>query len=150
MRLALYQPEIPQNTGTLLRLGACLSVGIDLIEPCGFPLSDTRMRRAGMDYIELSNYRRHASWEDFRKATKARLVFLTPHATRSFLDFSFQPEDILLLGRESDGVPEEVSAEIQWHIKIPMVSGRRSINVALAASIVLGEGLRQTNLWPKS
>lgn len=150
MRLALYQPEIPQNTGTLLRLAACLEVGIDLIEPCGFPLSDARMRRAGMDYIELSNYRRHASWTEFRKATEGRLVLLTPHASRSFLEFSFQPEDVLILGRESDGVPEEVSAEIPWQIKIPMVAGRRSINVALAASIVLGDGLRQTNLWPKS
>lgn len=150
MRLALYQPEIPQNTGTLLRLGACLGVGIDIIEPCGFPLSDARMRRAGMDYIELANYKRYASWQVFKEQTEGRVVLLTPRADLSFLDFHFDPQDVLLLGRESDGVPKEVLADMPHQVRIPMQPGRRSLNVALAASIVLGESLRQTHLWPES
>lgn len=146
IRLALYQPEIPQNTGTLLRAGACLGVKLDIIEPCGFGLSDARLKRAGMDYVELAHYTRHNSWNAFQekaKGMKNRLVYLTPHSHMSYTDFEFTPQDILILGRESDGIPEEVSQEIPYHITIPMVEGRRSLNVALAGAMVMGEALRQ-------
>lgn len=148
MRLALYQPEIPQNTGTLLRLGACLDVPLDIIEPCGFPLSDAGLRRAGMDYLECASLTRHESWEDFLKACPGRLVLMTPHTPHSFLDFSFERDDTLLLGQESSGVPSTIAQQIQIHLKIPMLPERRSINVALAGAMVLNEALRQTKLFP--
>ncbi|MDP4840462.1 MAG: tRNA (cytidine(34)-2'-O)-methyltransferase [Alphaproteobacteria bacterium] len=147
IRLALYQPEIPQNTGTLLRAGACLGVRLDIIEPCGFGLSDARLKRAGMDYVELANYTRHTSWQSFKEQTQEenkRLVYLTPHSDLSYTDFEFTSQDILILGRESDGLPEDVAREIPYHITIPMLEGRRSLNVALAGAMVLGEALRQT------
>ncbi len=147
IRLALYQPEIPQNTGTLLRAGACLGVELDIIEPCGFGLSDARLKRAGMDYVEIAHYTRHTSWQCFKEKAKEnqnRLVYLTPHSTLSYTDFDFTSQDILILGRESDGLPQDVSQEILHHITIPMVEGRRSLNVALAGAMVLGEALRQT------
>ena len=147
IRLALYQPEIPQNTGTLLRAGACLGVRLDIIEPCGFGLSDARLKRAGMDYVELANYTRHTSWTCFKDQTQEdnkRLVYLTPHSDLSYTDFEFTSQDILILGRESDGLPEDVAREIPYHITIPMLEGRRSLNVALAGAMVLGEALRQT------
>ncbi len=147
IRLALYQPEIPQNTGTLLRAGACLGVQLDIIEPCGFGLSDSRLKRAGMDYVELANYTRHTSWQCFKDKTREknkRLVYLTPHSDLSYTDFEFTSQDILILGRESDGLPEDVAQEIPYHITIPMIEGRRSLNVALAGAMVLGEALRQT------
>lgn len=150
MRLALYHPEIPQNTGTLLRLGACLNVGLDIIEPCGFIFSDQRLQRSGMDYIQECDYKRHVSWEEFYQNQKNRLILLTPSATIPYYDFSFQSEDTLLLGRESDGVPEEVSTLCPFHLQIPMVPRRRSINIALAAAMVLGEALRQTKGFPNA
>ncbi|MGI4852304.1 MAG: tRNA (cytidine(34)-2'-O)-methyltransferase [Janthinobacterium lividum] len=149
MRLALYQPEIPQNTGTLLRLCACWGVPLDIIEPCGFSLSDTRLRRAGMDYVERAQYQRHASWQAFQEAQLGRIILLTPHTMLHYTDFSFGVDDILLLGQESVGVPDTVADQISIHVKILMLPDRRSINVALSGAIVLGEALRQTNLFPE-
>ena len=146
IRLALYQPEIPQNTGTLLRAGACLGVELDIIEPCGFGLSDARLKRAGMDYVEIAHYTRHVSWKAFKEKAQEgqkRLIYLTPHSPISYTNFEFTPQDILILGRESDGLPEDVAQEIPYHLTIPMVEGRRSLNVALAGAMVLGEALRQ-------
>ena len=148
MRLALYQPEIPQNAGTLLRLGACLGVGVSIIEPCGFILDDQRLRRAGMDYIERVNLTRHMSWDIFLKDMQTngeRLVLLDTKATTSYLDFDFQKNDVLILGQESSGVPPEVFSQIPYNVKIPLKEDCRSLNVAIAASMVLGEALRQTN-----
>ncbi|MBY0377588.1 MAG: tRNA methyltransferase, partial [Gammaproteobacteria bacterium] len=109
MRLALYQSEIPQNTGTLMRLGACVGVGIDIIEPCGFVWDDARLKRAGMDYMELANVTRHSSFEEFLgNITPARLILLDTKATTDYLDFEFHPDDILMVGREGDGVPDDV------------------------------------------
>ena len=146
IRLAQYQPEIPQNTGTLLRAVACLGVELDIIDPCGFGLSDGRLKRAGMDYVELSQYTRHVSFEVFLEKSQEqgrRLVYLTPHSDISYTDFTFLAQDTLILGRESDGIPEEVAKKIPHHITIPMMEGRRSLNVALAGAMVLGEALRQ-------
>ena len=150
MKLVLFQPEIPQNTGTLLRLAACLGVPVDIIEPCGFVWSGSKLKRAGMDYLELAAVTLFSSWENFKTlhAERARLILLTPQASQSYLDFSFEKSDVLMVGRESDGVPENVRDEIHTHLKIPMKRGARSLNVAVAASLVLGEALRQTNLFP--
>lgn len=151
MRLAFYHPEIPQNTGTLLRLGACLGVPLDIIEPCSFVLNDARLRRAGMDYLELAALHRHENWAHFYKSIedqKRRCVLLCPRAPISFLDFSFHPQDTLLLGSESSGVPEDVALVCHEHVSIPMLEGRRSLNVAVSASLVLCEALRQTALFP--
>lgn len=148
MRLALFEPDIPQNTGTILRLAACLDVGVDIIEPCGFLLDDRRMRRAGMDYLELAALTRYASWNAFRPTVAGRLVLLTTRADRSYADFAFNPDDVLLLGRESDGVPEAIHAAADARIRVPMRPNARSLNVALAAAIVLAEALRQTGNLP--
>ena len=151
MRLALYQPDIPQNTGTILRLGACMGVGVDIIEPCGFPFSDKGLRRAGMDYLDQVDVTRHLSWEDFLENhgnKPCRLVLLTTRGSTTYTDFGFLRDDILLLGRESAGVPEEVHHAADARIKIPMAAGVRSLNIAVAAAMVLGEALRQTGLQP--
>lgn len=154
MRLALYQPDIPQNTGTLLRLGACLNLPIDIIEPCGFLFNEKAMRRAGMDYLEFSDYRRHNSWEDFLKFRDAnpqeygRIVLLTTHGKQSFLDFEFKPNDIILMGRESAGVPENVHELADAQLLIPMNPHARSINMAVSAAMAITEGLRQTGGFP--
>jgi tRNA (cytidine/uridine-2'-O-)-methyltransferase len=149
MRLALYEPDIPQNTGTLLRLGACLGVAVDIIEPCGFVLSDRRLRRAGLDYLASAELTRHASWAAFlaAKEPEERLVLLTTQGTIPYHRFSFARSDILLLGRESAGVPPEVHATCAARLRIPMQPARRSLNVALAAAMVLGEAMRQTGLF---
>lgn len=149
MRLALYQPDIAQNTGTILRLAACLSVPVDIIAPAGFDMSDRALRRAGLDYLEHVTLTRHVSFEDFERhrATACpppRLVLLSSHAATSHTGFSFRPTDILLLGRESAGVPEPVHARADARIRIPMREGLRSLNIAVAAALVLGEALRQT------
>lgn len=152
MRLALYQPEIPQNTGTLIRLSACLNVHLDVIEPCGFVWNDQKLRRAGMDYIELANMTRHLSWEKFlsqQQSNAHRIILLDAHAKQSFLDFKFRETDVLLLGKESSGVPDSVLKEVTETVIIPMVPGTRSLNMAISASIVLSEALRQTNQFPK-
>jgi len=148
MRLALYQPDIPQNAGTLMRLCACLGVSLDIIEPCGFLLTDKNLKRAGMDYLEKLDMARHNSWEAFRKTAGGRLVLLTTRTSDSFLDFKFQSGDILLAGRESAGVPDDVHAACDARVTIPMAAGVRSLNVAVAASMVLSESLRQTGGFP--
>jgi tRNA (cytidine/uridine-2'-O-)-methyltransferase len=148
MRLALFQPDIPQNTGALIRLGACLGVGIEIIEPCGFVLSDKRVRRAGMDYIELANVTRHASWSAWREARAGRLVLLTSKASLPYTAFAFAPDDTILLGRESAGVPAEVHDAADARLRIPLLPGLRSLNVAQAGAMALGEALRQTNGFP--
>jgi tRNA (cytidine/uridine-2'-O-)-methyltransferase len=152
MRLALYQPDIPQNTGAMLRLAACFGVGVDLIEPCGFVWSDRRLRRAGMDYLDGVALTRHESWTAFQTALAAqargRLALLTTSASTPYAEFAFRPGDTLLVGRESAGVPAEVHAAADARLVIPMRPGVRSLNVALAAAIVLGEALRQTGALP--
>jgi tRNA (cytidine/uridine-2'-O-)-methyltransferase len=149
MRLAVFEPDIPQNTGALLRLGACLGVGVDIIEPCGFLLTDRGLKRAGMDYLELADMRRHASWARFQADRPAgRLVLLTTRGARPYTSFAFAPDDTLLLGRESAGVPEAVHEAAQARLVIPMRPGARALNVTQAAAIVLGEALRQTGLLP--
>lgn len=155
MRLALFQPDIPQNTGTLLRLGACLDVELDIIEPCGFIFSEHNLKRAGMDYLNLVKYRRHSSWEHFLEYREkhpqeyGRIVLLTTHASKPYTDFKFQKNDIILMGRESAGVPEEVHQKADARLLIPMNENARSINVALSAVMVVGECLRQTDSFPK-
>ncbi|MSP51206.1 MAG: tRNA (cytidine(34)-2'-O)-methyltransferase [Alphaproteobacteria bacterium] len=152
MRLALYQPDIPPNTGTLLRLGACLGVPVDVIEPCGFPFSDRDFRRAGLDYLERVDCRRHASWAAFLaqqlETPGGRLVLLTTKADLPYTVFQFQPSDTILVGRETSGAPDEVHRAADQRVVIPMVAGIRSLNVALAAAIVLAEALRQTGALP--
>ena len=149
MRLVLFQPDIPQNTGAMMRLAACLGVGLDLIEPCGFILDDRRLRRAGMDYLEQVNLIRHASWDAFLTARRGqRLVLLSTRARRCYTDFAFRPDDLLLVGRESAGVPETVHEAASAAILVPMHPPARSLNVALAAAMVLGEALRQTAALP--
>ena len=153
MRIALFQPEIPQNTGTILRLGACMNVPVDIIEPCSFVISDKRLQRAGMDYIDLSNYKLHNSWDAYQSSVERsskRLVLLTPHTDNLYQNFQFDKSDILLLGRESDGVPKEVASQCDELIRIPMIKERRSLNVAVSCAIVLGEALRQTNSFPEN
>ena len=155
MRLALFQPDIPQNTGTLLRLGACLDLPIDIIEPCGFMFNEKAMRRAGMDYLDMVSYRRHDSWEDFLKYRAehpdeyGRIVLLTTHASMPYTDFEFCKNDIILMGRGSAGVPPSVHNTADARLLIPMNKNARSINVALSAVMVVGEALRQTNSFPK-
>jgi tRNA (cytidine/uridine-2'-O-)-methyltransferase len=148
MRLALYQPDIPQNTGAMLRLAACFGLDVDVILPCGFLFDDRRMRRAGMDYIDQVSIRRHNSWENYLAArntepNSGRLVLLTTKATLAYTDFAFAPGDSLLVGRESSGVPTEVAAAADASLRIPMRAGLRSLNVAMAAAIVVGEAMRQ-------
>ena len=148
MRLALYEPDIPQNAGSLMRLGACLGVGIDIIEPCGFLLSDRNFRRAGMDYLQSADIQRHESWARFCQATRSRLILLTTKGDMAYTDFAFTSGDILLVGRESAGVPQNVHDAVAARLVIPLRPGLRSLNVAQAAAMVLGEALRQTSEFP--
>ena len=149
MRLALFEPDIPQNAGTLLRLAACLGIALDLIEPAGFLLSDRHFRRAALDYAERASLRRHSSWEAFLSTLEgARLVLLTTGAELVYVQFVFRADDILLLGRESSGAPGFVHRAADARVRIPMTAGSRSLNVAVAASMVLGEALRQTGGLP--
>lgn len=148
MRLALYEPDIPQNTGAILRLGACLGVAIDLIEPFGFVWDDRHLKRAGMDYLDQVELIRHRSWDAFRAVPKGRLVLLTTQGSVPYHRFAFAADDTLLFGRESAGVPSAVHEAADARLRVPMRPGLRSINVALAAAMVLGEALRQTGLLP--
>jgi tRNA (cytidine/uridine-2'-O-)-methyltransferase len=150
MRLALFQPDIPQNLGAAIRLGACLGVPLDVIEPCGFPLSDAAIRRSAMDYAAMAEVKRHAAWADFRadSADRGRLVLFTTLADRSFHDFAFQATDILLFGRESAGVPDDVHDVADARLVIPLMPGARSLNVVAAATLALGEALRKTHSFP--
>lgn len=149
MRLVLFEPDIPQNTGALLRLGACLGLAVDIVEPCGFLLDDKRLRRAGMDYLDRVDMTRHSSWDAYRRVAAGRLVLLTTKGDTRFTDFAFRPDDNVLLGRESAGVPEAVHGAVDARLLIPMREGVRSINVALAAAMVLSEALRQTDSFPQ-
>ncbi|TPK03044.1 tRNA (cytidine(34)-2'-O)-methyltransferase [Mesorhizobium sp. B2-5-9] len=146
LRIALYQPDIAGNTGTILRFAACLGLGVDIIEPAGFPLSDKALKRAGMDYLEMAALTRHVDWdafEEWRKARADRLVLLSTKATTTYTDFSFTDRDILLFGRESAGVPDPVHQATDARLTIPMQPGARSINVALSVAMVAGEAVRQ-------
>ncbi|MET4805459.1 tRNA (cytidine/uridine-2'-O-)-methyltransferase [Limibacillus sp. MBR-115] len=145
IELTLYQPDIPQNTGTLLRLAACLGVPMNIIEPCGFLLTDRSLKRAGMDYLDLASVQRHLDWETYNNSRNGRLILLTTTGNTAYCDFRFHPDDHVMLGRESAGVPQEVHAAADARLVIPMQAGRRSINVAIAGAMVLGEALRQTN-----
>lgn len=152
MRLCLFQPDIAQNTGTLLRLGACLGVGVEIVGPAGFDMSDRALKRAGLDYLGDVELRRHVSFASFdrwRREHGHRLILATTRARQSYTALEFRPDDIIMLGRESAGVPDDVAARADICVKIPMREGLRSINVALAAAIILGEGLRQTGLLPQ-
>lgn len=150
MRLVLFQPDIPQNVGTLLRLAACWALPVDLIEPCGFLWDDRRLRRAGMDYLEGVDLARHSSWDAYKASDPlGRLLLLTTKASQSHAGFAYLPSDRLMVGRESSGVPDEVHEAAAARLRIPMAPGQRSLNVALAAGVVLGEALRQTGGFPE-
>jgi|SRR5215469_2549331 len=150
MRLALFEPDIPQNAGAIFRLGAALGVPVDVIEPCGFLFSDTRLRRAGMDYLDQAVIKRHPSWQAFLEAGRAgRLVLLTTKAAMTYSTFAFKRDDTLILGRESAGVPPFVHEAADARLRIPLRAASRSLNVAQAAAMVLGEALRQTNGFPQ-
>ena len=144
MRLALFQPDIPQNTGAIIRLTACFGIPLDIIEPCGFILSDTKLRRSGMDYLNLANIERHISWDAFiKERNQSRLVLITTRAEESLKQFAFDDNDTLILGRESSGVPQAVHNAIPEKVRIPMEKKVRSLNVSIAAGIILWEALRQ-------
>jgi tRNA (cytidine/uridine-2'-O-)-methyltransferase len=148
MRLALFEPDIPQNAAAIIRLGACLGTPVDIIEPCGFLFSEAGFRRAGLDYVELADLTRHSSWDAFRKTVGGRLVLLTTRATLAHTAFAFAPSDTLLLGRESAGVPDFVHEAVDARVRIPLKPGLRSLNVAQAGAMVLGEALRQIKEFP--
>jgi len=146
IEIALYQPDIPQNLGSLLRLSACMDVVCNIIEPCGFILDDKRIARVGMDYIEIAKMQRHDSWQKFleyAKQNNRRIILLSSKAEKNYCDFKFQTQDILLLGRESAGVPLEVADLCDASVTIKIAANTRSLNIAIAASMVLGESLRQ-------
>ena len=148
MRIALYQPDIPQNTGNIFRLGACLGVSVDIIEPTGFIFDDKKFKRSAMDYIDYIDYKRHIDWQhfyDWSQGKKYRLILMTTKAQQSFYEFEFHSSDILLFGRESAGVPDNIHQIVSHRLTIPMKKGVRSINLSSPVALVLGEGLRQTN-----
>lgn len=152
MQIALYEPDIPQNTGTILRLCACLGVAAHIIEPAGFPVTDRAFRRAGMDYLDQVALTRHGSFalfEDWRRAQRLKLVVLTTAAERSYLDHVYGEDQVLLFGRESAGLPEPVHQAADGRLRIPMRHGRRSLNVAMAVALATGEALRQTATFPR-
>jgi tRNA (cytidine/uridine-2'-O-)-methyltransferase len=151
MRLALFQPDIPQNVGAAIRLSACLNVGLDVIEPCAFALDDRSLKRAALDYGPLAHLTRHASWAAFLAARSgpARLVLLTTRGESLLTTFAFRPDDILLMGRESAGVPPEVHAAADARLRIPIAPAARSLNVVTAATLALGEALRQNDAFPR-
>ncbi|MGP1396340.1 MAG: tRNA (cytidine(34)-2'-O)-methyltransferase [Inquilinaceae bacterium] len=151
MRLALFQPDIPQNAGTSMRLAACLNLCVDIVGPCGFVLDDRRLRRAGMDYLDHVEWRHHDNWSSFRQqmAGRGRLILLTTRASTPYTDFDFRPDDCLMVGRETTGVPQEVHDAADGRVVIPMRPALRSLNVAVAASMVVGEALRQTGGFPR-
>jgi tRNA (cytidine/uridine-2'-O-)-methyltransferase len=151
MRLALYQPDIPQNTGTILRLCACLDIEAHIVEPAGFPVSDYAFRRASMDYLDQVTIVRHASFavfEEWRRQAGLRLLLLSTRAARDYRDVGYKPDDILMVGRESAGVPDHVHDAADERLLIPVKAGLRSLNVAMAAAMACGEALRQLRLGP--
>lgn len=146
IRIALYQPDIAGNTGTILRMAACLGLAVDIIEPAGFDVSDRNLKRAGMDYLEMAALTRHvdfASFEAWRRGRRRRLLLFSTHAALPYCDFGFTDGDILLFGRESAGVPDHVRDSADARLLIPMKGGGRSLNVALSAAMAAGEALRQ-------
>lgn len=148
--LALFQPDIPQNCGTMLRLCACLGVPAHIIEPCGFIWDDRKLRRAGMDYLAMADLTRHISWQEFQKSRPSgqRLVLMTTQAATSLTDYQFCPGDMLLMGSESAGAPDYVHDQVTDRVTIPLIDGMRSLNVAMAAAMALGEALRQLKAFP--
>lgn len=153
MRLALYEPDIPQNAGTMMRMAACLGVGLDIIGPCGFALDDRRLRRAGLDYLDRLALRVHESWSAYGRWREhalpgSRLLLLSTRAETVYTAFAFRPEDTLMVGRETGGVPDAVHTAVDGHVRIPLAAASRSLNVAVAAAMVLGEALRQTEGFP--
>ncbi|MEQ8665704.1 MAG: TrmH family RNA methyltransferase [Rhodospirillales bacterium] len=150
VRCALYQPDIPQNAGTVIRTAMCLGVGLDIIEPMGFLWNEKRLRRAGMDYLDRADVVRHRSWLDYRKAVEGtgRLVLMTTRGATRLDGFQFEDGDHLILGRESAGVPDDVHDAADARVVIPLVPGMRSLNVAAAAAISIAEALRQLNRLP--
>ena len=151
--MVLYQPDIAPNAGTMLRLAAALAVPVDLIEPAGFVLTDRGLRRAAMDYLDKVTLMRHASWDAYREwresEPRGRLVLLTTRAETPYTSFAFRPDDTLMVGRESAGAPEAVHEASDARVRIPLADGLRSLNVALAAAMALGEALRQTDMFPR-
>ena len=152
MRLALFQPDIPQNTGAILRLGACLGVPVDVIEPAGFALGDRNLKRAGLDYLDTAALNRHANWQAWRESLGAnvRIILFTTAAETAYTDFRFAAGDVLLFGRESSGAPAAVHGAADARLLIPLRQGHRSLNVAQAAAMALGEALRQTGGFERS
>jgi tRNA (cytidine/uridine-2'-O-)-methyltransferase len=150
MRLALYEPDIPQNCGTILRLCACLGVEVDIIEPCGFVFSDVRLRRAGLDYLPLAAYRRHDSFTAFCRCLAGRCILLTTKASFPHMHYTFLRSDTLLFGSEGAGVPLHVHERADARLLVPMKPGMRSLNIAVCAGLVLGEALRQTKGFPET
>ena len=149
MRIALFEPDIPQNAGNIFRIGACLGIPIDIIEPAGFVIDDKRLKRASMDYYDYLDLTKHVSWEKFYEWSKKnsfQLILLTTKSQKSYYDYKFQPKDIILFGRESAGVPDYVHDIVNERLKIPMVKGPRSINLSSSVSIVAGEMTRQLKL----
>ena len=147
MRIALYQPDIPQNVGAAIRLCACMGVDLDIIEPASFPWNDRKIKQSAMDYMTKVNYERHSSWQSFRDARKgARIILMTTKAAIRYTDFAFKPDDILLAGSESSGAPEDVHKTVDARVYIPMQGAARSMNIVNATSMILGEALRQTEL----
>ena len=148
MRIALFQPDIPQNTGTIIRMATCFGHSVDIIEPCGFILDDKGLKRAGMDYLKEATISRYFSWEDFlQKHLPGRLILCTTKGSRLYTDFTYHKDDIIIMGRESCGVPDEVHQKADERIRIPMRPDKRSLNVALSCAIITGEAMRQTGLF---
>ncbi len=150
MRIALFQPDIPQNTGNIFRLGACLGIEIDIIEPTGYIFDDKRFKRSSMDYIKYINYQRHLDWDTFLAWTKKnnyRIILLTTKSSKKYTEYSYKKNDILLFGRESAGVPEFVHEKVDEKLTIPMINGVRSINVSSSVAMIVGEACRQLELF---
>ena len=146
MKVALYEPDIAGNVGTIIRLCACIGLELDVIEPCGFPFDDQKMRRSAMDYFDLVKINRYDDFEDFKnKNSNNRIILLSTKASESYVRFEFQENDILMVGRESAGVPDFVHNNTDARVLIPMKTGFRSLNVAISLAMVLGEALRQTD-----
>jgi tRNA (cytidine/uridine-2'-O-)-methyltransferase len=149
MRIALHQPDIAGNVGTILRLAACFGTAVDIIEPCGFPFSDRSLRRAGMDYADAADVVRHADWDSFMATRTGRIILLSTNAELTLIEARFAPDDILLFGSEGAGVPAHVHDIADLRIRIPMRAGFRSLNVAVSAGIAIAEAMRQTGGWPE-
>tara|TARA_B100000965_G_scaffold392287_1_gene401673 strand:- start:3792 stop:4244 length:453 start_codon:yes stop_codon:yes gene_type:complete len=150
MRIALFEPDIPQNTGNILRLGACLNIEVDIIEPAGFLFNDKRFKRASMDYIKFAKYKKHIDWSEFygwSKKNNFRLILFTTKSKNKYFNYKFKKKDILLFGRESAGVPNFVRNNVDESLTIPMKKKMRSINLSSSVAIVVGEACRQLNIY---